>query len=417
MNKCFSFCVFVLSLPSFALAQQAPPAHVHGSSGAPSEARDASGTSWLPDESPMFAVHAMRGDWRFMTHGSAFLQYLHDAGDRGQEQTGSINWAMASAARELGRARLQLRGMVSFESWTVGGCGYPDLLASGELCDGEAIHDRQHPHDLWMELAARYDRPLGRSLRLEVYGGPAGEPALGPVAFPHRPSAMPNPLAPISHHWLDATHVAFGVATAGVAGTSWKAEASAFNGREPDDARRNLDLAPLDSFSGRVWFLPTPRWALQVSGGHLEEAEADEHSSSRTDVDRLTASATYHRAVDRYFWATTVAWGRNAEPEASASNALLVETNLTFRERDTLFARFESVNKTAHDLGLDATGELLVSKVQGGYTRYFPAWKALQGGIGASVSVSIVPASLAPAYGGRVVGGYGVFLTLRPSAK
>jgi hypothetical protein len=237
---------------------------------------------------------------------------------------------------------------------------------------------------------------------------------------------MPNPLAPIGHHWLDATHVAFGVVTAGLGGARWKAEASAFNGREPDDARRNLDLGALDSWSTRLWLLPSSRWALQVSGGRLEDAEADAHSSSRADVDRLTASATYQRVLGSnspipqisnspILWATTLAWGRNAEPGTKGSNAFLAETSLTFRQRDALFARFEAVNKTAHDLGLEADGEFLVSKVQGGYTRYFPAWKALQGGVGASLSASIVPSSLAPAYGGRVVAGYGVFLTLRPA--
>ena len=427
MNKCLSLCLIALSLPSVARAQ-AVQEHVHetGARLTPA-AREGSGTSWLPDESPMYAVHAMRGDWRFMTHGNAFLQYLRDSGPRGHEQTGSINWVMASATRQIGSGRLQFRGMLSFEPWTIDGCGYPNQLASGELCGGEPIHDRQHPHDLFMELAARYEQPLGKALHLELYGGPAGEPALGPVAFPHRLSAMPNPLAPIGHHWLDATHVSFGVATAGLGGARWKAEASAFNGREPDDARRNLDLGALDSWSGRVWFLPGPRWALQVSGGRLKDAEADEHSSSRTDVDRVTASATYHRAFSSnspipqisnspILWATTVAWGRNAEHGSNSSNALLVETSVTSKDRDALFARVEAVAKTAHDLGLETDGEFTVSKVQGGYTRYFPAWRALQGGIGASVSVSFVPASLAPEYGGRVVSGYGAFLTLRPAA-
>ena len=389
-------------------------------------ARDGSGTSWLPDESPMYAVHGMRGDWRFMTHGNLFVQYLRDTGDRGSEQTGSINWVMTSATRPVGRGRLQLRGMVSFEPWTIGGCGYPNLLASGEVCNGEPIHDRQHPHDLLMEIAAQYDHPVGKSLRLILYGGPAGEPALGPAAFPHRPSSMPNPLAPIGHHWLDATHITFGVVTAGIAGARWKAETSAFNGREPDDARKNLDLAALDSWSGRVWFLPSPRWALQVSGGHLNDAEADAHSSSQVDVDRVTASATYHRALGSnsltpqlsnspILWATTIAWGRNAESGASASNALLAETSLTFHNRHAFFARFEAVNKTGHDLGFEADDEFLVSKLQGGYTHYFPAWRALQGGVGVSASASFVPQSLVAEYGGRVTPGYGVFLTLRPA--
>ena len=232
--------------------------------------------------------------------------------------------------------------MFSLEPWTIRGCGYPDLLATGEECDGEPIHDRQHPHDLIMELAAEYSGPLAGATRWQIYGGLAGEPALGPAAFPHRVSSMPNPLAPISHHWLDATHITFGVVTAGVFAEQWKVEGSVFNGREPDDDRADLDLAPLDSVSGRVWYLPTPQLALQISAAHLEEAEAGHGTAARVDVDRLTASASYQRALGQAWqWASTVAFGRNREA-GRAANALLVETSLALRERDTWFGRFES---------------------------------------------------------------------------
>jgi hypothetical protein len=152
------------------------------------------------------------------------------------------------ADRKAGSGHFGLRGMISLEPFTIAGCGYPNLLASGEVCEGEAIHDRQHPHDLFMELAATYDRPLGGDAHLQLYGGPFGEPALGPVAFPHRISAMPNPVAPITHHWLDATHITYGVVTGGVYGKRWKAEASVFNGREPDETRTNFDFAAMDSY-------------------------------------------------------------------------------------------------------------------------------------------------------------------------
>lgn len=181
---------------------------------------------------------------------------------------------------------MTFRGMFSAEPWTIRGCGYPDLLASGEQCKGEKIHDRQHPHDLLMEISAEYDAPLKGPVRWQVYGGPAGEPALGPVAYPHRVSAMPNPLAPISHHWLDSTHITFGLVTAGVYANRWKAEASVFNGREPDEERADFDFGALDSFSGRLWFLPTSKLALQVSAGRLTEAEASEDGPARRCEDR-----------------------------------------------------------------------------------------------------------------------------------
>src|SRR5688572_21478970 len=265
--------------------QTAAPADQHDHSGAASlfSAREGSGTSWLPTNSDMYAVHSRAGQWELMWHGNAYLQFLHESANehRGSTQTGSINWLMGMARRELGAARVGFRTMLSLEPATVGGCGYPDLLATGEQCDGESIHDRQHPHDFFMELAGEYERPVRGNLRWQVYGGLAAEPALGPVAYPHRLSAMPNPLAPIGHHWLDASHITFGVVTTGLFTQRWKAEASVFNGREPDENRWDFDLAALDSFSGRVSFAPTGDIALQVSAGHLNDAEAGEGSLPR----------------------------------------------------------------------------------------------------------------------------------------
>jgi hypothetical protein len=379
-------------------------------------AREGSGTSWLPDETPMYAIHRQAGPWTLMAHSNAFLQYLHESGDRGSDQFGSINWFMGMADRTIGSGHLGFRGMLSLEPWTIRGCGYPDLLASGEVCEGEAIHDRQHPHDLFMELAATYDRPLVGAMRLQVYGGPVGEPALGPTAFPHRISAMPSPLAPITHHWLDATHITYGVATGGVYGKRWKAEASVFNGREPDENRTNFDFGAMDSYSGRLWFLPSDRWALQVSAGHLTEAEAGHDGGPRIDVDRVTGSMTYHRRLrEGSIWASTVAWGRNQEPGGDGTNALLAETNVTFDERHTWFGRFELSGKSGHDLAIESDDHFTVAKLQAGYTRYLQAWNGLEPGLGAGISAGIVPDSLKPLYGHRVNVGFGVFVTLRPA--
>lgn len=173
------------------------------------ESREGSGTAWLPDETPMYAVHRTAGAWELMWHANVFVQFLGESSERSHDEAGSINWSMLMARRPAGGGRLELRGMTSLEPWTIRGCGYPDLLATGEVCNGRTIHDEQHPHDFIMEIAAEYDRPIAASLRWQLYGGLAGEPALGPAAFAHRPSAMPNPLAPIAHHWLDSTHITF----------------------------------------------------------------------------------------------------------------------------------------------------------------------------------------------------------------
>ena len=379
---------------------------------------ESSGTSWLPDRTPMYGFHFQQGTWEVMLHGNGFLQLLHeDAPEhRGATQAGSINWAMAMARRAVGAGRAGVRTMVSLEPWTVRGCGYPNLLATGEFCDGDNIHDRQHPHDLFMELAADSDRPLRRGLRWQVYAGLAGEPALGPPAFPHRLSAMPNPISPIAHHWFDATHITYGVVTTGVYTGTWKAEASLFNGREPDERRTDLDLGRLDSASGRFWLAPTRNLVVQVSAGHLNEAEMQHQSGPSIDVDRFTGSATYHRAFGSgNLWASTVGWGANRESGAT-THGVLAESAVTLGRSHTLFGRAEVNGKPAHDLHIhESSGVFTVGKLQAGYTRYVAGARPLTPGIGAVVSATLVPDTLRPRYGGVGVG-IGVFLTLRPAA-
>jgi hypothetical protein len=419
---------FVAAAPVF--AQVAAP-HEHGADAPAAQhqhevsalggipaTREGSGTSWLPDESPMYALHRQANGWTLMVHGNAFLQYLKDTGDRGNDQAGSINWIMGMAHRPVGSGRVMFRGMVSLEPWTIGGCGYPNLLATGEQCNGEAIHDRQHQHDLFMELAAAYDRPLGRGIHLQLYGAPVGEPALGPVAFMHRVSALPNAIAPITHHWFDATHISFGVATAGVYTPKWKAEASLFNGREPDENRKDFDFDAMDSWSGRFWFVPNSHWAFQLSGGQLNEAESGSDDGPRIDVQRWTASATYHRTtLESTMWATTLAWGHNAETDEEGTNALLVESSVTLHDRDAIYGRVEWSKKSGHDLVVTPEDDVFtIAKLQGGYTRYFTTWKGLAPGIGAAVSTGIVPSTLESVYGNRFNFGFGVYLTLRPGA-
>jgi hypothetical protein len=424
ITRAGAISALVLALGSGVNAQEhqddaAPAEHQHdAAAGGIPMSRDGSGTSWLPDETPMYARHRQSNDWMLMLHANAFLEYLKESGDRGSDQVGSINWVMGMAQRPIGAGQLTLRGMISAEPATIRGCGYPDLLATGEECDGEAIHDRQHPHDLFMELAAHYTRPIGGGVRLQLYGGPVGEPALGPVAFMHRVSGLANPLAPITHHWFDSTHITYGVATAGVFSTNWKVEGSMFNGREPDADRTNFDFAAMDSWSARLWLLPTSHWALQVSGGRLTEAEAGHAAEPGVDVDRVTASATYHRTtLENTFWATSLGWGRNAE-SGEASNAVFVESAVTLRDRDAAYGRFEWAQKSGHDLVVAPPLDMFaIAKLQGGYTRYLSTFKGWSPGVGAAISSGIVPRSLESVYGGRFNTGVAIYVTLRPSAR
>jgi hypothetical protein len=393
--------------------------------------RDASGTAWLPDETPMYAVARTLGKWELMLHGSAFAQFLYEPGERhrtggfSSAQTSSVNWFMVAARRRAGSGRVGIRTMVSAEPWTVSDCGFINLLASGEMCEGDTIHDRQHPHDLVMEVAADYDRPLIGGLRWQVYAGLAGEPALGPAGFPHRLSAAPNPVAPITHHWLDSSHVTFGLVTTGVYDRRWKAEMSVFNGREPDEQRTDVDFGPLDSISGRLTLMPSKRVSLQVSAAHLTEAEAEFPPLPRSNLARATASATYHRTLSgNGIWATTLAYGVNAGheflPDAIVdlvTHAVLLETNFSSRDRHSWFGRIELVGKPGHDLHIHEAEATVfsVSKLQAGYARYFGDWHGIVAGIGGTASASVVPRALADRYSGRVAPGFGVFLTLRPA--
>src|SRR5881409_2133556 len=383
------------------------------------ESRMGSGTSWLPDASPVHAAHMVLGDWTLMLHGKGFAQYDWQGGPRGSDQVGVINWAMAAASRSLGGGRLELRGMLSAEPWTIGARGYPLLLQSGESYRGTPLHDRQHPHDVFMELAALYEAAVGNNLGVSLYLAPVGEPAVGPVAFPHRLSAADDPLAPISHHWQDGTHITFGVVTAGVFTRGVKLEGSWFNGREPDENRTDFDYGGrrLDSYSARVSVNPGPRWS--VSGWYAflkspEQLHPDE-SLHRFGVSALT---TQPFGKDGR-WASALIWGAN-DPLGSGrvSNSVALESSIDLDRMNTIFGRAEYVRKSAEDLVVPAApagATYDVGALALGYRRTVGTFAGLAAGVGARGSANFVPASLQPEYGSRTPVGLAVYLELRPS--
>jgi len=405
------------------VAQAAPPQPLF-------PAREISGTAWGPDDTQTYGIHRRRAGWDLMFHGVVFAQFIyeppdfvHRTGGFSTSQFSSVNWGMLMARKRAGAGRVGLRTMISLEPWTVPGCGALNFFQTGEVCDGDTIHDRQHPHDLFMEIAADYDRPLGAgSWRWQVYGGPAGEPALGPAAYPHRASAISNPISPIAHHWLDSSHITFGVFTTGVYSDRWKLEGSIFNGREPDDHRADFDFGALDSYSARVSWAPARTLSFQISGGHLEEAEQQLAGQPRASVDLITASAMYHRrTASGGLWATTFAWGLHGSDIAIPgvgvthrwSNAALAETTVMRGDRDTWFGRLEFVGKPGHDLHAHAypARVIPITKLQAGYV-----WrpKPLPFGVGGSASVSVVPDELLARYYHRLAPGVNVFIVLRP---
>ena len=374
--------------------------------------RDASGTAWQPDATPMHAhVSGVRGGWGLMTHYNAFVAYDDQSGPRGDEQFNSINWLMLMASRAAADSELMLRGMFSLEPWTTTARGYPLLFQSGEAYHGEPLVDRQHPHDFFMELAARYRRAFADNTVASLYVAPAGEPALGPPAFPHRLSAMDNPAAPISHHWLDSTHISFGVLTAGLARGQWQIEGSWFNGREPDEDRWGIDLARLDSYAGRLTWNPSPAWSAQVSVGY---AESPEELHPHDDLWRTTTSLIHTQsfARDRHV-ATTIAWGRN-DTHGARTDAVLLESS--FRRGEwTTFGRAEYVEKTGEELELDPHERRIpVKQLSVGLSRELAPQRAWQLALGGAVTWSFAPGDLDAIYGDMPIG-YWIFLRLRPA--
>ncbi len=178
---------------------------------------------------------------------------------------------MLMGQRRIGKNGLfHFSGMFSLDALIAGGSGYPLLFQTGETHKGNPLIDRQHPHDLFSELSISYSYAISKNMDVFAYIGYPGEPALGPVTFMHRPSSLDNPNAPISHHWVDATHITFGVATLGFVSVSLNSKDLRLAGREPNEDRYNFDKARFDSWSGRLSVNPSKNWALQVSHGYIK---------------------------------------------------------------------------------------------------------------------------------------------------
>ena len=426
----------LLTWPTVAFSQEARPAppaevHEHVEVAAPllTPPREATGTSWLPDTAPMYGMHQPWLGWDVRINGLLFVQALYEPNDRhrtggfASRQASSVNWAMFMARRNVGDGRIGIRTMLSAEPWTVPGCGSLSFLATGEVCEDDTIHDRQQPHDLFMELAVDYSRPLTTTWRWQVYAGLAGEPALGPPGYPHRASANTNPIAPITHHWLEATRVSFGVVTMGVHNARWKAEWSMFNGRDADDSRVDLDLGGFDSIAARLSFQASERLSLQVSAARLKDARTDLSLGSQDPASRLTASAIYYRPVrSNGLWATTLAYGLNRGREIFWGGVLdgttagaLLESSLSLSERHTVFGRAEVGGLPGHHLHAHDYSRwiFLLGKLQAGYVRHLRATKGLVPGIGGTIALSLLAPELRPHYSGRIAPTYGVFFSLQ----
>lgn len=326
--------------------------------------RNGSGTGWMPDSTVMYGHGVMTENWMFMFHHNLFLRHnwqdVTKKSNRGDQQFDAPNWIMGMGQRKIGENGLfRFNAMISLDPLTIGERGYPLLFQSGETYNGQPLVDRQHPHDLFSELSIGYTHRISKKVDLIAYLAYPGEPALGAVAFMHRNSALNNPDAPLGHHWQDATHITYGVATIGIRAGIFKVETSLFTGREPDENRYDFDRPRFDSYALRLSCNPTPHLAIQVSQALLISPEA---KNPDENIARSSASVIHHFPLpgsNRYL-ATSAVWGFNNGDHAEHS--VLIEPNLQF-DRTAVYARYEWVQKSADELALEEVDHTLVFNV------------------------------------------------------
>jgi hypothetical protein len=362
--------------------------------------REASGTSWQPDASTHSGQHFMWGDWMAMSHATINGTYDWQGGPRGDKKTFASGMIMGMARRTLTEGDIVNFSVMLSPDPIMGKRGYPLLLASGETADGTTtLVDRQHPHDLFMEMSASYSHPFSENTSWFVYLGLPGEPAFGPPAFMHRASIMDSPEAPISHHWLDSTHITFGVATGGLIYRNWKVEFSQFTGREPNANRYDLDHPRFDSMSARVSWNPTEHMALQASWAHLHSPEQLHPNENER---RWSASAIYTLPLwQTGQWSTTFAWGQKSLSDGLKLDAWVLESALKPTSVWTLFARAERVDAAELQISTSAHGAAeTVSKASAGVIRDFPLAEHASVGIGGLYAFNFPSVGLKASYGG-----------------
>jgi len=384
------------------------------SGGSPSSAPHlGSGTGWEPSSVPDHEWMLMRGGWGLMAHGVIFTDYNQQGGPRGEGKAESVNWAMLMQQHRLGSGTILFRQMLSAESLTSPHPGFPELFQTGETYHGEPLVDHQHPHNVFSELSLLYTVPLSEKVSWELYGGPAAEPALGPVTYLHRASAAELPMAPLSHHLQDSTHTSFGVVTTGFTIAWLKLEGSAFNGREPNEERWSIQPAALDSWSGRASIAPARDWTAQYSVGRLGNPEALEPGSQW----RQTASVEFNHHLAAGSWATSLVWGHVHKIDSGTNlDGYLLESTLNFLRRDYAFTRLELVDKDELFPQAVVHPAYRIGAYSFGGVRDLVHNRAWQFGVGTDVTIYSKPGALDAAYGNYPVS-FEIFLRMRPGLR
>jgi len=372
----------------------------------------ASGTSVNPASWPMPSVMTHFGSWNTMFMGAGFVMDTQQSGPRGGDKLYSANWFMASAEHRVGvKGAFQFDLMLSLDPATITGERYPLLFQTGETAYGKPLVDAQHPHNFIMGLGFHYAYQPTDDITVDAYFAPVGDPALGPIAFPHRASAMELPQAPLSHHWQDSTHVAYEVLTVGISHKKVRLEASGFYGSEPGENRWIIQSGPMNSWASRLWFFPTRNWAAQISVGRIAHPEA----LAAGDQVRATASLEYTKPLPGGSWSSSLIWGRNHSTATLRNlNSYLVESVLPLTRRNLLTGRVELVGKDELFNGQPDIEQRLdhlygstfrIGACTIGYTRDISLFRYVETGIGANFSSYSLPGAIKPYYGNHPLGG------------
>ena len=251
--------------------------------------RDASGTAWQPDASPLNAVHFMSDDWMFMVHGLVFAGWDDQSSTRrGNNLFMSTNWGMLMAQRELAGGELTLRRC---------------CRSSPRRSDAAAIRCCCRAARRWAA-----SRCTTASIRTTLHGArralpPRAQRRRRRRALPRARRASRRSVRPASRtgarRWaIRSRRSATTGRTRRTSASAWsraacsrgfgKLEASWFNGREPDANRWDLDLREprLVLRSGSPRIRPT-NWSLQISGGRLHSPEQPRARGRSDSSDRL----------------------------------------------------------------------------------------------------------------------------------
>jgi hypothetical protein len=409
----WSVAVVVAFGPSAARAQP-PPAEdacppMLGALDLPTR-REASGTAWQPDITPLFAAHERAGCWDFVQQLDVFAGYDMQLGPRGDRAFVAPGYYLVTTRRRLDHGELRLRAMTSLEPFTVAREGMPQLFQIGA-----SRPDHRRPRDATQELSLQVSAPLGESgLAFLLYVAAAGEPALGAPSSTLRFSAMASPFVPLGAQAEEA-RVAYGVITAGFFTRHLKLEGSYFNGRAPGPGRAALPIDLPDSLSARLTVQPLRFLSVQVSHGYLRQPEA---RAPLVSSRRTTGSVLLQWPLDDEGsqLGATLAWGRDAPSLGPSRDSLLAEATLIAGGNE-IFARGEIVTRSAGELslpGVDPAHTFPIRALSTGYVHSFGPYGALAPGLGLSVAVQEVAPGLTPFYGKAVPAGGMVFLRLRP---